>query len=196
MHRTKRPRIPDEELSPQDLEKRKKNTEAQRRRRLREQEKSNQTYGRYAESQPEDTFKQVSDKGLPILNNGLPIGLRAVTPRDNVSASELNVAVVEPGTTETETQFGPNLDIECSISQRLTGTSADDLYQRISNHTKAISKDYSELLAIQKVVDKYIKDTRIGLQRIMNHSQSQYEAQADTPRKSQDAPSTHQNLAQ
>ena len=181
MQRTKRPRVPDEELSPQDLEKRKRNTEGQRRRRLREQQ---------------EKLKQVLDKGLPFPDNGLLIGPRAATLRDNVSASELNVTVVEPGTTETETQFGPNLDIECSISQRLTGTSADDLYQRISNHTKAISKHYSELLAIQKIVDKHVKDTRTGLQLIMNHSQSQYKAQADTPRKSQDAPFTREYLAQ
>ena len=94
MPRTKRPRVPDDQLSPQELKKRKDNNESQRRRRLREQEKS----------------KQALNNEQPVPNDGGPTGQQAVTLRDNVSASELSVAIVEPSTIETETRFGPNLN--------------------------------------------------------------------------------------
>lgn len=93
---TKRSRIPDEQLSPQVLEKRRRNTEAQRRRRFREREKS----------------KQASSDGLPALNCGGPTRQRAVSLRDNVSASESNVAIVEPGMVETEIPFSLNSNVE------------------------------------------------------------------------------------
>ena len=94
MPQTKRPRIPDDQLSPQELKKRRDNTESQRRRRLREQEKS----------------KNASNNGQPLPNDGGPTGHQAGTLRDNVSISELNVAIVEPSMTESETLFGPNLN--------------------------------------------------------------------------------------
>ena len=96
MTRTKRPSVPEDQLSPQELKKRKDNTESQRRRRLRIQGKS----------------KQTLNSEQPVPNDGGPTGQQAVTLRDNVSASELNVAILEPGTIETETRFGPNLDTE------------------------------------------------------------------------------------
>ena len=96
MTRTKRPSIPEDQLSPQELKKRKDNTESQRRRRLRIQEKS----------------KQTLNSEHPVPNDGGPTEQQAVTLRDNASTSELNVAILEPSTTETETRFGPNLDLE------------------------------------------------------------------------------------
>lgn len=93
---TKRSSVPEDELSPQALKKRKDNTESQRRRRLRIQEKSKRTLNG-EQSEP---------------NDGGPTKQQAVTLRDSVSASELNVAILEPITTETETRFGPNLDFE------------------------------------------------------------------------------------
>ena len=93
---TKRPSIPEDELSPQELKKRKDNTESQRRRRFRLQEKS----------------KRTLNSEQPNPNDGGPARQQAVTLRDNVSASELSVATLGPSTTETETRFGPNLDFE------------------------------------------------------------------------------------
>ena len=96
MARTKRPSVPEDELSPQELKKRRDNTESQRRRRLRLQEMS----------------KRTLNSEQPDPNDGGPTGQQAVTLRDNVSASELNVATPESSKTETETRFGPNLDFE------------------------------------------------------------------------------------
>ena len=96
MTRTKRPSVPEDQLSPQELKKRKDNTESQRRRRLRIQEKS----------------KQTLNSEHPVPNDGGPTKQQAMTLRDNASTSELNVAILEPGTTERETRFGPNLDLE------------------------------------------------------------------------------------
>ena len=76
----KRPRVPDDQLSPQELKKRKDNTESQRRRRLRKQEKS----------------KQALKNEQPVPDDRRPAGQQPVTLRDNISASELNVAIVEP----------------------------------------------------------------------------------------------------
>ena len=42
----------------------------------------------------------------------------------NLSALELDIAIVEPGTTETETQFGPKLDIKFIQKQRITERSS------------------------------------------------------------------------
>ena len=96
MTRTKRPSVPEDQLSPQELKKRKDNNESQRRRRLRIKEKSKETFN--------------GEQSVP--NDGGQTGQQAATMRDNVSASELNVAILEPGTTETGTRFGPNLDFE------------------------------------------------------------------------------------
>ena len=96
MTRTKRPSVPEDELSPQELKKRKENTESQRRRRLRLQEKS----------------KRTLNSEQPDPHDGGSAGQQAVTLRDNVSASELNVATLGSSTTETETRFGPNLDFK------------------------------------------------------------------------------------
>ena len=96
MPQTKRPRIPDDQLSPQELKKRKDNTESQRRRRRREQEKS----------------KNASNNEHPLPSDGGPTGHQAGTLRDNVPVSELDVAVAEPSITASETLFGPNLNSE------------------------------------------------------------------------------------
>ena len=76
----KRPRVPDDQLSPQELKKRKDNTESQRRRRLRKQEKS----------------KQALNNEQLVPDDRGPAGQQPVTLRDNTSASDLNVAIVEP----------------------------------------------------------------------------------------------------
>ena len=96
MTRTKRPSVPEDELSPQELKKRKDNTESQRRRRLRLQEKS----------------KRILNSEQPDPNDGGPTGQQAVTLRSNESASEFNVATPESSKTKTETLFGPDLEFE------------------------------------------------------------------------------------
>ena len=96
MARTKRPSIPEDQLSPQELKKRKDNTESQRRRRLRVQEKS----------------KQALNNEQAVPNDEVPTRQQAVTLRNNVSASESNIAVVEPSSAETEARLGPDLNYE------------------------------------------------------------------------------------
>ena len=67
MARTKRPSMPEDQLSPQELKKRRDNTEAQRRRRLKIQEKS----------------KQASNIEQQVRNDGGPTGQQAVTPNSD-----------------------------------------------------------------------------------------------------------------